>query len=57
MSNAELIEKLKAYPPEAPVAVLYEDFAEAVIQAVIFEGGEVRIVHSCQVFDKKGGEA
>ena len=57
MSNAELIEKLKAYPPEAPVAVLYDDFAESDIQAVRFEGGDVLIVHDCIGFDKKGGEA
>ena len=57
MSNAELIEKLKAYPPEAPVTVLWEDFAESNIQAVQFEDGDVLIVHDCQVIDEKGGAA
>lgn len=57
MSNAELIETLKAYPPEAPVTVLWEDFSESEIQAVTFEDGDVLIVHDCQVFDEKGGEA
>ena len=57
MSNAELIEKLKAYPPEAPVTVLWEDFAESEIQAVTFEDGDVLIVHDCQVIDEKGGAA
>lgn len=57
MSNAELIETLKAYPPEAPVTVLWEDFAESEIQAVKFEDGDVLIVHDCQVIDKKGGAA
>lgn len=57
MSNAELIETLKAYPPEAPVAVLWEDFAESKIQAVTFEGGDVLIVHDCRGFNEKGGAA
>ena len=57
MSNAELIETLKAYPPEAPVTVLWEDFAESKIQAVTFEDGDVLIVHDCQGFNEKGGEA
>ena len=57
MSNAELIETLKAYPPEAPVTVLWEDFAESEIQAVTFEDGDVLIVHDCQVIDEKGGAA
>ena len=56
MSNAELIETLKAYPPEAPVTVLWDDFAESDIQAVTFEDGDVLIVHDCQVVDEKGGE-
>lgn len=47
MSNAELIEKLKAYPPEAPVTVLWEGFAMSEIQEVTFEGGKVLIVHDC----------
>ncbi len=55
MSNAELIETLKAYPPEAPVTVLWEDFAESKIQAVMFEDGDVLIVHDCQGFAEKGG--
>lgn len=57
MSNAELIETLKAYPPEAPVTVLWEDFAESNIQGVTFEDGDVLIVHDCQGFDEKGGKA
>jgi hypothetical protein len=57
MNNAELIETLKAYPPEAPVTVLWEDFAESEIQAVTFENGGVLIVHDCQWFDEKGGKA
>ncbi len=57
MSNAELIETLKAYPPEAPVTVLWEDFAESEIQAVTFEDGDVLIVHNCQMFNEKGGKA
>ncbi len=54
MSNAELIETLKAYPPEAPVTVLWEDFAESEIQAVTFEDGDVLILHDCQGFAEKG---
>lgn len=45
MSNAELIEKLKAYPLEAPVVILWEDFAVSDVQAVTFENGEVTIAH------------
>lgn len=55
MSNAELIETLKAYPPEAPVTVLWEDFAESDIQTVTFENGGVLIVHNCMGFNKEGG--
>lgn len=57
MSNAELIETLKAYPPEAPVTVLWEDFAESGIQAVTFEDGDVLIVHDCLGYNEKGGKA
>jgi hypothetical protein len=57
MSNAELIEMLKAYPPEAPVTVLWEDFAESDIQAVTFEDGCVLIVHDCQGVGEEGGKA
>lgn len=49
MSNAELIEKLKAYPLEAPVVILWEDFAVSDVQAVTFENGEVTIAHDMTV--------